>query len=115
MSKELVASQYCYAGDPENKEKRIWLGCFNELHLCVLPNYETKFKNGEYYEAYSWEQCTPIEDEPEYYYIWERVEAGYIRCSYYLTDKYAKVHNYTTDSSWIRNDSTKRLPLGVKE
>jgi len=66
--KELKAGEYCYAGS--NKEKRIWLGCFNGRNLCVLGEHESDFKNGEDFQTDTWNICTPIPDEPTYEYQW---------------------------------------------
>lgn len=118
MSKQLVLGEYCYVGDPKDKEKRIWLGYFNGKHSCVHNITEDDFKNGDPYRVSTWETCTPIEDEPEYYYIWEKVNItngdGYISRSNYITDACAERNNYAKDG-WVRNDLTKRLPLGVSE
>lgn len=113
MAKELVSGEYCYVGNPADKEKRIWLGCFNDIHVVVYHGHESTYMYGNLFGTNTYKVCTPIEDEPEYYYIWEKVHtAGYIMQSELMTDALADKEFYKRDG-WVRNDSTKRLPLGV--
>ena len=64
MIKELIAGEYCLAGN--DKLKRIWLGKFNGLHLCVANSDEGYFNAGLGYNTYIWKTCIPIQDEPVY-------------------------------------------------
>jgi len=66
MNKELKAGEYCLAGADE--VKRIWLGCFNGMHLCVDDG--DNFKEGRPFLAFSYEKCIPIPDVPTYEYQW---------------------------------------------
>ena len=77
---ELKSGGLCLAGD--DQVKRIWLGHFNNTHVCVSHNHEEKFLKNELFDTFSWGVCIPIPEE-EY-----QARISFNDGTYELTAKY---------------------------
>ena len=98
MSK-LVSGGYCYAGN--TKVKRIWLGCFNGVHLCVDDG--DNFKEGRPFLAFSYEKCIPIVSEPVD--EWQWLIADEVRnLTFYTEEDVARASHLC----WTKIPETKR-------
>lgn len=68
MSKELKTGDWCYAGELEDKRKRIYLGTFEDYSLCIAEGYEDFYLIGEKFAVCKWDEVHPIEDQQEFSY-----------------------------------------------
>ena len=102
MSKQLIAGEYCYAGN--NKARRIYLGKLNDKHFCVQLGWEEAFNNESDYVADTWSICIPISDESTYEYQW-MLDNEVQHLSFYTEREIARA----SYPRWTKIETTKRL------
>jgi len=104
--KEVKYGEYALFGT--NREKRIFIGKYNGKYHSVAESFTQDFKEGRNFKVISWDYMEPIIG-PTYYYQYEKLEESEcILTTEWMTEEYAKGHEYTELNGWYKVERGKR-------